>query len=162
MRKGTIAALGFGLVVMAACGQPAPTRSPEPVPTATPAPSTWAMLQVSGTAVHCGSFGGCAWFAELLGPDQTWKTEFDVATQDDHFVITGDQGLPPSIPAGPYAIRMWVQLVSDEVLNGVRQMGPVATSCADTFRVSSGQSSVDVHVAFGSDSCETIVDGSSP
>ncbi len=162
MTKGTIAALLFGLVVLAACGQPLPSGSPEPISTATPAPSTSAMLRVSGTAVHCGSLGGCAWFAELLGPDQTWKTEFDVAKQDDHFAITGDQGLPPSIPEGPYAIRMWVQLVSDVVSNGVREMGPVATSCADTFRVSSGQSSVDVQVAFGYDSCETTVDGSSP
>ena len=155
MTKRGIAALALGLVVVVGCGQPAPSRSPRPIPTATPAPSTSATLRVSGPVEWCGSFGGCAYFAELLGPDQTWQAELEVAEQDGGVAISGQNGLPSSLPAGPYAVQAWFNTVSDD--GGA--MGPLRGSCATAFRVSPGQTDVDVQVSFGWDTCEATVGG---
>lgn len=158
MKRATIL---IAAVIVAACAQPTPpTPSPAASPTlrASPSPAaTAAVLRVEGTVREwCGSFGGCAYFAELRGPEGPWQAEF-VGRGEGALVIGG--GLPATLPAGDYTLTLSSRLVSDAILNGVRQVGPIDATCSIDFTVAPGQGSIGAHGSFDNDACSIETTG---
>ena len=158
MKRATIL---IAAVIVAACAQPTP---PTPSPAASPTPrasaspaATAAALRVEGTVREwCGSIGGCAYFAELRGPEGPWRAEF-VFRGEEALVIGG--GLPATLPAGDYTLTLSSRVVSDAILNGVRQVGPIDATCFTDFTVAPGQGSIGAHGSFESDACSVETTG---
>jgi hypothetical protein len=153
-------AILIAAVMVAACAQPELSPSPAPLPTP-PAPvssaATTTALRVEGAVRKwCGSLGGCAYFAELTGPAGPWQAEF-VAGEEEALMIDG--GLPLTLPAGDYTLTLSSRVVSDAILNGVRQMGPVGATCAADFTVVPGQNSVRAQGLFEGNTCSVTTIG---
>ncbi len=161
--RATAGLLGLLVATLAtACGQPAPPQ-PAPTPPLTAAPSpdtTSAVLRIEGEVQFCGSIGGCAYLAELIGPDGTWKGDLEIVKQQGGFAVAGQSGLPRTLGAGGYSLRLWFVPVSDDRQIGVPPAtGPITATCVARFSVSPGQPSVDIETRFGSDTCEATVTG---
>ena len=129
-------------------GLPAtPTPSPTPVPVAE--------LVVTGSVREwCGSIGGCAYFISIRGPAGSWSAELQPGDADGE--LAGGPGLPDAIPAGTYRVALSSVMVSDEVSNGVRELGPVDGSCSASLVVS-GAGPIVVDGRFDKGSCEVGV-----
>jgi hypothetical protein len=148
--------------LMTACGQPAPPQPTATSPiTTTPSPdNTSAVLRIEGEVEWCGSIGGCAYLAELIGPDGTWKGDLEVVKRQGGFAVAGQSGLPRTLGEGGYRLRLWFVPVSDARQVGVPPAtGPITATCTTAFTVSPGQPSVDIETRFGSDTCEATVTG---
>jgi hypothetical protein len=147
-------------MIAAAC---APT--PDPASPSTVAESTvptpvvaGALLRVDAVAREwCGSIGGCVYFAELRGLDRPRQAE--LVQHDDRTLSSGD-ALPPTLPPGHYTLTLWSHLVSDVVVNGDRQLGPVDTTCTEAFTVTADQQAVTAAGTFGQDDCSLEITGS--
>jgi hypothetical protein len=144
---------------VAACATPTPTPSASPVPTvpttppSTPVPA--ADLVVAGTVREwCGSIGGCAYFISIDGPGGSWKAEFGRGGQDEE--LAGADGMPTTIPAGTYTLTLSSVMVSDAIINGVRQFGPADATCSTTLNVR-GDQPIRIEGMFDKGSCEVGV-----
>ena len=145
--------------VVAACATPTPTPSPSAVPpapsTLSPTPVPAADLVIAGTVRQwCGSIGGCAYFITIDGPGGSWKAEFGRGGRDDE--LAGADGLPSTISAGTYTLTLSSVMVSDAILNGVRQLGPADATCSATLHVR-GDRPIRVQGLFDKGSCEVGV-----
>ena len=156
MKRAATVVLWF---VLAACGQTTPTPTPSSVATPATSPSeavpTAANLTVQGTVRSgCGSFGGCAYFAELTdATGQIHEAEFAFGRGGGAIVV--DDGLPATLAAGEYTLTLTSNLMSDVLLaNGEREIGPVDARCVETFEVAPGQVVVVVHAVFDKAACE--------
>jgi hypothetical protein len=154
----------FLVVSLGGCGQSAPSERSAAPPIA-PLPSRTvdvaaAELQIGGPIEWCGSLGGCAYYAALDGPDQTWQGTLEVVPGDSGLEIGGNVGLPPTLPAGRYALALWSRPVSDAIANGVRQTGPIAAMCSVKFSVSPGQRAVAIAATFDWVTCSAVLSDS--
>ena len=105
--------------------------------------------------------GGCAYYAKLDGPGGPWDAEFELSKgEPDGIALVMETGLPPTLPTGRYTVTLTSKLVSDVVLNGVRQIGPDAATCAAAFIVTPGQASVSVDAEFDFDTCAAALKAS--
>jgi hypothetical protein len=153
----------LGLVaaaLAAACGQPAPPQhTPTPPINAAPSPDTTsAALRIEGEIQWFGSIGGCAYLVELTGPDGTWKGDLDVVKRRGGFAVSGQSGLPRTLGAGGYSLRLWFVPVSDDRQVGAPPAtGPIRATCITGFTVSPGQPSVEIETRFGWDTCAATV-----
>jgi hypothetical protein len=138
----------LGLMVLVGCGQTTPSP---PGPTANPPDSTAAIkstatLTIDWTvAAGCGSIGGCAYFVMIGSPDAAEAVEFELRAPGET--------LAPSLGVGDHTLTFNSNFVSDEVLNGQRQLGPVDATCAIDVVVAPGQDIVTVEVIFDQGAC---------
>lgn len=73
----------------------------------------------------CGSIGGCAYYLTIEGDGGSWRAELGGRGADG--VLHGAAGLPSTIPIGIYTLTLSSYMISDAILNGVRQeFGPDA------------------------------------
>ena len=70
-----------------------------------------------------------------------------------------DGGLPARLPAGDYTLTLSSRVVSDVIVNGVRQMGAVGATCSADFTVMPGQDSVGAQGSFEGDTCSITTIG---
>ena len=157
IRPATLALAAF----LAACQTttPPPSVSATPPATSTPSPSPIPAADLVAAATvrqGCGSIGGCAYFVNIDGVGESWKAEFGFDGQGDDLVAA--EGLPSTIPAGTYTLTLSSVLVSDEIVNGVRQLGPTDASCSTTLNVR-GDKPIRIEGTFDDGSCEVGVNG---
>jgi hypothetical protein len=123
-----------------------PGMTSAPAPSGTPGP----VLIVVEASVResCGSIGGCAYFASISGPAGNWTAELEGTASS-----LGSTALPPALAPGQYAFAFRSAFVSDEVLNGQRQIGPTDVECSTTIDVAPG-ASPRIQAVFNAGSCE--------
>lgn len=145
--------------VAAACATPTLTPSPSAVPpapaTLSPTPVPAADLVVAGAVREsCGSIGGCAYFINIDGPRESWRAELSRGGQGDE--LAAADGLPSKLAAGSYTLTLSSVMVSDAILNGVRQFGPADATCSTTLIVR-GDQPIRIQGMFDKGSCEVGV-----
>ena len=74
--------------------------------------------------------------------------------------MTVGKGLPAALPAGSYTITLTSGLVSDAIVNNVRQFLGEDASCVADFEVAPGQTAVTVLATFDKGACSADVDSS--
>lgn len=121
-----------------------------------PTPVPAADLVVAGAVLQgCGSWGGCAYFITIDATSESWKAEFIRGGQDDELVA--GIGLPATIPSGTYTLTLSSAHVSDDVINGVRQLESTDATCSTTIKVR-GDHPVRIQGLFDMGSCEVVVE----
>ncbi len=148
-----------GLVVtlltlaLAGCSTPSPSSS---TPTATAASEATLTLQ-GRVGSWCGAIGGCAYSAQVRWPHGIQGAyEFESGRDG---LLMHPAGLSHSLPAGQYEVVMDSRFVSDVIMNGQREFGPVDAWCSRDLTVAEGQTSVVVDVVFNAGSCEISISG---
>ncbi len=156
------ATLLIAAVVVAGCAQqPAPptpilAAAPTTPASATPVETTAAFLLQGTIRGMCGSYGGCAYFAELSGREGASKAEFDQDPVGDAFVVGA--GLPATLPAGDYILTLSSYTLSDAlVAHGGRPLGPIDATCSAAFIVAPGQVSVSADGSFDMGKCSVAI-----
>lgn len=116
-------------------------------PTPTPSPTTVALV-VSGQIIeHCGSEGGCAYYADLSnGEGQFASGE-----------IGAPSSLPDRLPFGDYTLTFRSSLVGDVIVNGAPPDESPDASCHTTLEVVSGQERLTAVARFRANTCDIVV-----
>jgi hypothetical protein len=132
-----------------------------PDPAATPRPAT--SLHIDAVASGCSSFGGCAYFATLIGSGPAQRAEFRVVPPAADATWPPPDGelplaifdLPDALAPDTYVLRFEGFWVSDAIANGQREMTRSST-CEIGFVVEDTTRSVDLHVEFTEERCDVI------
>jgi hypothetical protein len=154
----------LAVVLLAGCGsQPAPTlqtSSPVARVTAAAEPSTprqaGAELVIEGTIEEsCGSIGGCAYLATLIGPGDAAREPIALAHGEGGVLALRLDGLP----TGDYRLRIQVYVRSDSAIVGQpRELGPLSAACGTPFTIADDATSVTARARFLADECGVRVE----
>jgi len=101
----------------------------------------------------CGAIGGCRYAANLNGPGGLRHFDFRWSDEPAQFVSAGSAEL---LSAGTYRVTYVLQMVSDEVENGLTSLGQQQT-CSTEFVVQPNSGAFAATGVFHADACQVSV-----
>lgn len=156
------------VMAVAACSPVRPSSPPAtiqvtPTPASSPAQAS-ATLRISGVIrEHCGSVGGCGYFAEIVGPTGSVERQFGhvitYGMTDPMLVIDSDpanrgddEGFPP-LDVGEYELTVSSWQLADEFAGEVAPRFKLDSTCSLSFEVAPAQAPLHATADFHRGTC---------